>query len=589
MNFFKILLNKILQSPLKFTAKEVMLPAKHKLREVGFLQNAVFNSANFFSIVTDVNGVIQIFSIGAEKSLGYSATEVIGKMTAANLSSTRNLTLLANVLSLEFETVIAPGFEAMVFKATRGIKNIYKLTYIRKDGSHFPVMISVTALRDNNQAITGYLLISTDDIRQKLAKRVLRKATVWQNVIFNSANFPIIATDVDGIIQVFNIGAEQTLGYSATEVIDKMTLVDLSDASGLIRRADSLSMEFEEQIAPNFKAMIFKAALGIEDIYELTYICKDDNPFSVQVSVTALYADDSIIGYLLIGTNNAARKAAKRKARKTDTLQNAIFNSINFSSIATDVNGVIQIFNVGAEHMLGYSAAEVVNTMTPADLSDTEELILRAKALSLEFGAVINSDFESLIFKASRGIEDIYELTYIRKDGSRFPAMVSVTALRDKDGIIGYLLIGTDNTARKKAEDGICIAAVAFEAAQGMFITDSIGSLIHVNPAFLEITGYTTAELIGNNPRILKSDKHSSEFYTSMWQSINTDGKWLGEIWNRKKNDELYLAQLSIVKVVNTQGITTNYVATLVDITQRKQYETDLILAKERAEHFFLH
>ncbi|MEY3882228.1 MAG: hypothetical protein RIQ94_3024 [Pseudomonadota bacterium] len=71
-----------------------------------------------------------------------------------------------------------------------------------------------------------------------------------------------------------------------------------------------------------------------------------------------------------------------------------------------------------------------------------------------------------------------------------------------------------------------------------------------------------------------------------MWQSINTDGKWSGEIWNRKKNDELYLVQLSIVKVVNTQGITTNYVGTLVDITQRKQYETDLIVAKERAEHF---
>jgi PAS domain S-box-containing protein len=135
-------------------------------------------------------------------------------------------------------------------------------------------------------------------------------------------------------------------------------------------------------------------------------------------------------------------------------LQNAIFNSANFSSVATDAKGVIQIFNVGAERMLGYTAAEVVNQVTPADLSDPQEVIARAKTLTDELGTPITPGFEALVFKASRGIEDIYELTYIRKDGSRFPAVVSVTALRDaQDAIIGYLLIGTDNTARRKAED----------------------------------------------------------------------------------------------------------------------------------------
>src|SRR5437870_13036778 len=138
---------------------------------------------------------------------------------------------------------------------------------------------------------------------------------------------------------------------------------------------------------------------------------------------------------------------------KTGALQNAIFNSANFSSIATDEKGVIQLFNVGAERMLGYAAAEVLNQITPADISDPQEVIARADALSVELGTPITPGFEALVFKASRGIEDIYELTYIRKDGSRFPAVVSVTALRDaQDAIIGYLLIGTDNTARKQVE-----------------------------------------------------------------------------------------------------------------------------------------
>src|SRR5256886_788774 len=149
----------------------------------------------------------------------------------------------------------------------------------------------------------------------------------------------------------------------------------------------------------------------------------------------------------------SSRKQAEEVLLKAGALQKAIFNSANFSSIATDAKGVIQIFNVGAERMLGYAAADVMNKITPADISDPQELIARAKALSIEIGTPITPGFEALVFKASRGIEDIYELTYIRKDGTRFPAVVSVTALRDaQDAIIGYLLIGTDNTARKLVE-----------------------------------------------------------------------------------------------------------------------------------------
>src|SRR6187401_137325 len=151
-----------------------------------------------------------------------------------------------------------------------------------------------------------------------------------------------------------------------------------------------------------------------------------------------------------------ARKRAEEALIEAGALQNAIFNSANFSSIATDEKGVIQIFNVGAERMLGYAAIEVVDKITPADISDPQEVITRAKALSTELATTITPGFEALVFKASRGIEDIYELTYIRKDGSRVPAIVSVTALRDdQSAIIGYLLIGTDNTARKQAEEAL--------------------------------------------------------------------------------------------------------------------------------------
>ena len=144
---------------------------------------------------------------------------------------------------------------------------------------------------------------------------------------------------------------------------------------------------------------------------------------------------------------------AEQALFKAGALQRAILESPNFSSIATDARGVIQVFNVGAERMLGYKASEVVDRIPPADLSDPVEVVARAKALSLELGTPIAPGFEALVFKASRGIEDIYELTAIRKDGSRFATVVSVTALRDaEESLIGYLLIATDNTARRLVE-----------------------------------------------------------------------------------------------------------------------------------------
>ena len=195
---------------------------------------------------------------------------------------------------------------------------------------------------------------------------------------------------------------------------------------------------------------------------------------------------------------------------RTGALQSAILNSANFSSIATDAKGVIQIFNVGAERMLGYAASEVINKITPADISDPEEVIARAKALSAELGTPIAPGFEALVFKASRGIEDIYELTYFRKDGSRFPAVVSITALRDAhDIIIGYLLIGTDNTARKQVEEerqkldqrlrdqNFYTRSLIESNIDALMTTDPRGIITDVNKQAEALTGCTRDELIG--------------------------------------------------------------------------------------------
>ena len=176
------------------------------------------------------------------------------------------------------------------------------------------------------------------------------------------------------------------------------------------------------------------------------------------------------------GTLDSYRRNALVKA---GALQNAILTSANFSIIATDERGIIQLFNVGAERILGYAAAEVVNRISPSDIHDPDEVMARASALSLELGTTIAPGFEALSFKASRGIEDIYELTYICKDGSRFPAIISITALRDDyAGLIGYLLIGTDNSVRKRVETELITATATAEKANRAK-TDFLSGMSH--------------------------------------------------------------------------------------------------------------
>ena len=386
------------------------------------------------------------------------------------------------------------------------------------------------------------------------------------------------------------------LGYTAAEVMNKITPADISDPQEVIARAKALSVELGTPITPGFEALVFKASRGIEDIYELTYIRKDGSRFPAVVSVTALRdAQDAIIGYLLIGTDNTARKQAEEALLKAGALQSAIFNSANFSSIATDAKGVIQIFNVGAERMLGYTAAEVMNKITPADISDPQEVIARAKALSVELGTPITPGFEALVFKASRGIEDIYELTYIRKDGSRFPAVVSVTALRDaQDAIIGYLLIGTDNTARKLVEaeqkkldqrlrdQQFYTRSLIESNIDALMTTDPSGIITDVNKQMEALTGCTRDELIGAPFKDYFTDPERAEAAIKLVLSEKkvTDYELTARARDGKKTVVSYNATTFYDRDRTLQGV----FAAARDVTERKRVEAELKQAKAAAE-----
>src|SRR5205823_5089337 len=367
-----------------------------------------------------------------------------------------------------------------------------------------------------------------------------------------------------------------------------------SDSQEIIARARALSVDVGTEITPGFEALVFKASRGIEDIYELTYIRKDGSRFPAVVSVTALRdADNAIIGYLLIGTDNSARKRAEEALLKAGALQTAIFNSAYFSSIATDEKGVIQIFNVGAERMLGYAAADVMNKITPADISDPQEVIARAKALSAELSTPITPGFEALVFKASRGIEDIYELTYIRKDGSRFPAVVSVTALRDAEtAIIGYLLIGTDNTARKQVEaeqkkldqrlrdQQFYTRSLIESNIDALMTTDPAGIITDVNKQMEALTGCTRDELIGSPFKDNFTDQDRAEAAIKLVLSQKKVTNY--ELTARSRDGSETVVSYNATTFYDRERRLQGVFAAARDITERKRL--DQVLQDKNAE-----
>ncbi len=277
---------------------------------------------------------------------------------------------------------------------------------------------------------------------------------------------------------------------------------------------------------------------------------------------------------------------------KTGALQSAILNSANFSSIATDEKGVIQLFNVGAERMLGYSASEVIDQITPADISDTQEVIARAEFLSKELATPITPGFEALAFKASRGIEDIYELTYIRKDGTRFPAIVSVTALRDDEQtIIGYLLIGTDNSARRHAEEKLRWTEESFRlmvesvSDYAIVMLDPEGGIVSWNTGAQRIKGFQADEIVGRHfsvfypPDDIASGKPEADLELACGSGRHED-----EGWRVRKDGSLFWANIVFTAIRDQAGDLRGFAKLTRDLTERNKIEAALTDAKALAE-----
>ncbi len=388
------------------------------------------NSIGDAVITTDADARVTLLNPLAEKLTGWTLAEAAGRPIGEIFPIINKETRVAATI---------PVMETLAHGTIQGLANHTVL--IARDGSECDIADSCAPIRDREGQVVGTVLVFRNVSEEYAVQQALRDNTALIQTILNTVADGIITLHAsNGTIETVNPRAQKMFGFSAIELagLNFSVLIPELDQE---QRNSSL-----KHYSPSDEAR----AVGLGR--EVIGWRKDNKPFPLEIAVSEMWLGGERY-FTCILRDISARRIAEEALLKAGALQSAIFNSENFSSIATDAKGVIQIFNVGAERMLGYAADEVMNKITPAEISDPEEVIARAKTLSIELATAITPGFEALVFKASRGIEDIYELTYIRKDGSRFPAVVSVTALRDaQSAIIGYLLIGTDNTARKQIE-----------------------------------------------------------------------------------------------------------------------------------------
>ncbi len=272
----------------------------------------------------------------------------------------------------------------------------------------------------------------------------------------------------------------------------------------------------------------------------------------------------------------AEQQRAEKALRESELLKASVLSSAAHAIIATDQKGLIIVFNAGAEALLGYAAYDMVGKQTPELIHDRDEAVDYAKILTQELGFPIAPDFDAFTAKTrTSGNPDEREWTYIHKDGTRIPVLLSVTVMHNVQGeVSGYLGIATDITERKQAIAQLDLASKVFEnGGEGIIISDTERRIVMVNHAFTQITGYSAEEAVGEYTHLLSSGRHDDGFYHALWETIEKKGVWQGEMWSRRKDGRIYPERASISRVNDSNGRATHYIATVNDISESKEAE----------------
>ncbi|EDN70512.1 diguanylate cyclase/phosphodiesterase [Beggiatoa sp. PS] len=403
---------------------------------------------------------------------------------------------------------------------------------------------SVYPVFEKSGTINRIAIVSRDITERKQAEDALKHERDFTNAVINTAGSLVIVLDRWGHIVRFNNTCSTLTGYTLEEVKNRYIWNFL------------LTDDKIESCKQYFKNLVVE--ISTSQRYEIEWVMKDKTRRLIDWSHTILTNEHHEVDYVIgTGIDITERKRADETLARTLTELEIILDN---SPVGIAFLGQKQRFiriNRKLEKMCGYTEQELRN--------HTPKILYFSPKGYKTFG---NDN------SATHEMEQFVR----RKDGTSFWCHVKVKEIDPNDPAQGFIWSLEDVTEKRQAEENLRLAATVFETTtEAILVTDANNHIIIVNPAFTTITGYTFDEVVGKQPKILSSGHHDAEFYQQMWTSLLQEGKWQGEIWNRRKNGEIYVEWISITTIRDANHQIVQYVAVFTDITKRKQNE-ELIL-----------
>ncbi len=519
-----------------------------ELRNTTTLQRAILNSANYTIISTTAEGIIQTFNAAAERWLGYTAHEVVGKTTPAIIHDWDEMVKVAQELSQELGVTIEPGFEVFVAKARRGKVDEREWTYIHKDGSRFPVLLSVTALHDTENNITGFLGIGNDISNSKLTQEALSQSEATLRSFFDSAPMLMGVVEVldDDVLHISdNAAAAKFYGQTPAAMQNR-----LASEMGAPRNYINQWVEYYRAAERSHAPVRF----------EYAHETPTDRKW-LSATVSAINSDRTNhprFSYIVEDISDAYRQAAQRKHYEEELKQQAFLLDLTHDTIIVrDANARITFWNRGAEEMYGWSKAEAIGQISH-------------EFLQTQFPQPL-AEIEAQLLETGRWEG---ELVHSKRDGTAVVVASRWALQRDEQGNVERTLeINNDITERQQAEEEFRHLSLALESAvEGISQLDTQGRYIKVNPAYANAVGYQPEELIGME-WVLTVHPEDLETLNAAYQLMLTNGKVDVEARGVRKDQSVFDKQVVMVKAYDRQQQFIGHYCFMKDISDRREIE----------------
>ena len=441
-----------------------------------------------------------------------------------------------------------------------GLLDAFRRVWQSGHPEHFPVSFyqdeRISGWRDNYiyKLDSGELVAIFDDVTERMQlQEALRHERDFMDAIFQSAGTPILAIDQNGVIVRFNRAAEEFSGYSYAEVSNKPFFWK-----------NFLLPDQQDEIENVFHAVF---AGDTRARYENTWVSRTGESRVLDWANTLIRDDSGNPAYLLaVGIDITQRKAAESLIRIQSNALEASTNGIAIADAADPELPLIYV-NPAFVELTGYSRSELIGKNCRfLQGDDTHQPGLDEIRAALKHGKNGNATLRNY-----------------RKDGTLFWNRLYLSPILDENGKLTHFLgISNDVTERRNADEYLrLVSSVFHHADEGIVIADEQAMILEVNPAFTRITGYEREEVLGKNPNILNARRHDQTFYTNMWRKLVRDGHWSGEMWNKRKNGEVYPERLTLSAIRNQEGKIIRYIALFSDISDLKRQQLEL----ERLAH----